>query len=337
MNNINDIPSVFIDNDKPEMIIDNNNYQKPCPKPEPVHHDYCRRDVVVNRPHSDRPVPGPFVPDYGYCECNSSTPNPVPNTYLAPGHHHHDPHHHHHHCHPDRNPIPMEPDCDCYVTRHEFNRVISHIADADIFKDLSENGTTVSVGGIKKGTKFKNITFSRLVQMMLYPEYNVDDEDYACETANGRTVLNSTVKYPIGDLKEGDSLKGMTVSQILEAMLCGKNKWGVYMWKSDVVTVDAGTTTLDAEVLFPKLVEDYDWRHKYELLVICKSEDSSSEDKYVYNEMIAEINNKEQKTNVTIEGVPADTKWSYNPESKKITLHTDTEITTGIAVVLVRR
>lgn len=58
--------------------------------------------------------------------------------------------------------------------------------------------------------------------MMLYPEYNVDDEDYACETANGRTVLNSTVKYPIGDLKEGDSLKGMTVSQILEAMLCGK-------------------------------------------------------------------------------------------------------------------
>lgn len=338
MNNINDIPSVFIDNDKPEMIIDvDNEFPKPCPKPEPIRRDYCRRDVVVNRPHSDNPVPGPFVPDYGYCECNSSVPNPVPNTYLAPGHHHHDPHHHHHHCHPDRNPIPMEPECDCYVTRRELNRIVSHIAEADIFKDLSENGTTVSVGGIKKGTKFNKITFSRLIQMMLYPEYNVDDEDYACETANGRTVLNSTVKYPIGDLKEGDSLKGMTVSQILEAMLCGKNKWGIYMWKSNVVTVNAGTTTLDAEVLFPKLVEDYDWRHKYELLVVCKAEDSSSEDNYVYNEMIAEINNKEQKTNVTIEGVPADTKWSYNPESKKITLHTDTEITTGISVVLIRR
>lgn len=335
--NTNDFPSVFIDNDKPEMIIDiNDEFPKPCPKPEPVHHDYCRRDVVVNRPHSDNPVPGPFIPDYDCYGCDSSAPNPVPNTYLAPGHHHPDPHHHHH-CHPDRNPIPMEPGCDCYVTRRELNRILSHIADADIFKDLSENGTTVSVGGVKKGTKFNKITFSRLIQMMLYPEYNTDDEDYACNTANGRTVLNSTVKYPIGDLKQGDSLKGMTISQILEAMLCGKNKWGIYMWKSDVVTVNAGTTTLDAEVLFPKLVEDYDWRHKYELLVVCKSEDSSSEDKYVYNEMIAEINNKEQKTNVTIEGVPADTKWSYNPESKKITLHTDTEITANIAVVLVRR
>lgn len=331
-----DIPSVFIDNDKREMIIDNyKSIPKPPLEPEHHYHDYCRKNVVVNRPHSDNPVPGLFVPDYDYCECNYSSPNPVPNSYLAPGHHHHDPHHHH--CHSDRNPIPMEPGCDCYVTRHELNRIISHIAEADIFKDLSENGTTVSVGGIKKGTKFNKITFSRLIQMMLYPEYNIDDEDYACETANGRTVLNSTVKYPIGDLKEGDSLKGMTVSQILEAMLCGKNKWGIYMWKSNVVTVDAGTTTLDAEVLFPKLVEDYDWRHKYELLVVCKAEDSSSEDNYVYNEMIAEINNKEQKTNVTIEGVPADTKWSYNPESKKITLHTDTEITTGIAVVLVRR
>lgn len=324
----NDFPSVFIDNDKPELIFDYT--KKECPKPEPPKpRDYCRRDTVINRPYSDQPVPGPFIPDYGIQCCDQSVPNPVPNTYLAPGHHH---------CHPDRNPHPIEyDDCSCYVTKHELNRILSHIADADIFKDLSENGTTVSVGGIKKGTKFKSITFSRLVQMMLYPEYNIDDEDYACETANGRTVLNSTVKYPIGDLKEGDSLKGMTISEILEAMLCGKNKWGTYKWKSDIVTVDVSTTTLDAEVLFPQLVEDYDWRYKYDLLVICKTEDKESEDKYIYNEIIAQLYDKEQKTNVSIEGVPSDLKWSYNPDSKKITLHTDTEIATSIEVVLIRR
>lgn len=339
--NTNDFPSVFIDNDKPEMVIDNNDYSQDTPaKPEKHCREYCRRETVVNRPHSDNPVPGPFVPDYCY-QKGDYPPNPVPNTYLAPGHCHHDPKKppHHCNCHPDRNPIPMDPecDCDCYVTKHELNRVLSHIAEADIFKDLSENGTTVSVGGVKKGTKFKNITFSRLVQLMLYPEYTTSDDDYACETTSGRTVLNSTVKYPMGDLKTGDSLKGMTISQILEAMLCGKNHWGTYLWKSDITAVDAGTTTIDAEVTFPKLVEDYDWRHKYELLVVCKKDDMSSEDKYKYDEMIAEIYSKEQKTNVTIEGVPADLKWSYNPESKKITLHTDTEITADIAVVLLRR
>lgn len=339
MTEINDFESVFIDNDKPELIFDTTD-QKDFLASPPQHHEYNRRDTVINRPYSDQPIPGPFVPDYDVQSINPAVPNPVPNTYLAPGHIHHKPHHHHHdhHCHPDRNPIPMRyDDCGCYVTKHELNRILSHIADADIFKDLSENGTTVSVGGIKKGTKFKNITFSRLVQMMLYPEYNIDDEEYACETPDGnRTILNSTVKYPIGDLKEGDSLKGMTISQILEAMLCGKNKWGTYMWKSDITTVDIGTTTLDAEVLFPELVKDYNWRHKYELLVVCKSEDVSSEDKYVYNEIIAQLNT-DQKTNVSIEGIPADIKWSYNPESKKITLHTDTEITTAISIVLVRR
>ena len=129
----------------------------------------------------------------------------------------------------------------------------------------------------------------------------------------------------------------MTISQILEAMLCGKNLWGTYLWKSDIVDVEASTTTLDAEVLFPELVKDYDWRHTYDLLVICKKDDKSTEANYKYNEIIANIYNKDQKTNVSIEGVPSDLKWSYNPESKKITLHTDTEITTAICVVLIRR
>ena len=330
--------SVFIDSDKPELVCGIKQEKKcPCQPPQPK--EYHREEPVVNRPYSDMPVPGPFVPDYQVQEIGEACPNPVPNTYLAPGHCHHKPDHDCH-CHPDRNPHPMEWNCDChgpYVTKHELNRILAHIAEADIFKDLSENGTTVSVGGIKKGTKFNKLTLSKLVELMLYPEINIDDEEYACETPSGRTVLNSTVKHEMGDLKEGDSLKGMTISQILEAMLCGKNLWGTYLWKSDIVDVEASTTTLDAEVLFPELVKDYDWRHTYDLLVICKKDDKSTEANYKYNEMIANIYNKDQKTNVSIEGVPSDLKWSYNPESKKITLHTDTEITTAICVVLIRR
>lgn len=333
----NQIPTVFIDSDKPELVCGIKTCD--CPKPQPPKpKEYHQRPTVINRPYSDMPVPGPYVPDYETLGTEPASPIPVPNTYLAPGHHCHNHHKPECHCHPDHNIHPFEcHDDGPYVTKHELNHILAHIADADIFRDLSEEGTTVSVGGIKKGTKLDSMTFARFVKLMMYPDLNMDDEEYACETDSGRTVLNSTVKTAIGDLKVGDSLKGMTVSQILEAMLCGKNKWGTYLWKSDVTSVEAGTTTLDAETLFPKLVEDYDWRHTYELLVVCKNEDKESEDKFVYNELIANIYNKDQKTNVSIEGVPADLKWSYNPESKKITLHTDTEITTAIAVVLVRR
>lgn len=329
-----DFESVFIENDKPELVFDVNNE---CCHPHPEHrpHPYHRKDTVINRPYSDKPIPGPFVPEYGVCHSHGG-PEPVPNTYLAPGHCHHDPHHHHHH-HPDRNIHPMD-GCECYVTRHELNRVLANIARADIFRDLSENGTTISVGGIKKGTKFKSITFSQLVELLLYPEINAEDDIYACKSPDGkRTILNHIVKYPMGDLKEGDSLEGMTVSQIFEAILCGKNKWGTYLWKSDIISIDAGTTTIDAEISIPQLVEDYDIAHKYELLVVCKAEDIGNEEVYKYNEIIAQLHNKCQKTNVTIDEVPADIKWSYNPESKKITLHTDTEITAGIGIVLIRR
>ena len=222
-----------------------------------------------------------------------------------------------------------------YVTKGELNRILMHIADADIFRDLSENGTTVSVGGIKKGTKFRKLTFSQLMCLMLCPRDGVDDEDYACETADGKTVLNSTVKYPIGDLKEGDSLKDMSISQILEAMLCGKNKWGTYKWKSSSITVLPGDTTIDAEEVLPELVKDYHDNRIFELHVV--GETGVSEDDYNYEEIIAQKDNKKQKTNVTIDGVPSDLKWSYNPESKKITLHTDTDIEVQIEVIMVRR
>lgn len=337
----NDFRSVFIDNDKPELFLDNTEC---CPKPNPPkheHHEYIRKNPVVNRPYSDDPIPGPFVPDYELSDPKEASPNPVPNTYLAPGHHHHNPHKHHCECSPDRNIHPIEYECchddNCYVTKHELNRILANIAEADIFNDLSQNGTTVSVGGVKKGTKFKKLTFSKLVKLMLYPTNNVTDQEYACKTPTDRTILNSTVKYPIGDLKVGDSLEDMTISQILEAMLCGKNKWGTYMWKSDIVTIDSGVTVLDAAKLFPQLVDDYDWKHIYELHVICKAEDKNSEDKYIYDEIIANIYNTDQITNVSIDEVPGDIKWNYDSENQKIKLHSIKDITTDIAVVLIRR
>ena len=329
--------SVFIDNDKPELVPGLEPWcPEPSPTPAPNPKEYFRKPEVINRPYSDRPAPGPYRPDYYVADINQAQPNPVPNTYLAPGRK----------CPPPPKPCPVPPPYDRnihpmhweedhrYVTKEELNRILMHIADADIFRDLSENGTTVSVGGIKKGTKFRKLTFAQLMCLLLYPKDGVEDEEYICETVDGKTILNSTVKYPIGDLKAGDSIKGMTISEIIEAMLCGKNPWGSYVWITEEVTVNAADTMIDAEVVMPKLVEDYHENRVFELHVLGSS--SATESDYKYDEIIAK-KDSEQKTNVTTEGVPSDIKWSYNPDSKKITLHTDTEITEPIKVVMVRR
>ena len=329
---------VFVDNDEPEMV-HGLDYPRPVPPPPaPIPpKEYRRKPNVINRPYSDKPAPGPYRPDY-YVDASASEsqPNPVPNTYRAPGHK----------CPPPPKPCPVPPPPDRnlvplgwaedyrYVTKAELNRILMHIADADIFRDLSENGTTVSVGGIKKGTKFRKLTFAQLAALLLYPKTLVDDEEYMCETPDGKVVLNDIVKYAQGDLKVGDSLKGMTISQIIEAALCGKNLWGTYVWKSDVILVNAADTTLDAEVLVPQLVEDYHENRVFEMHVLGTSEVTESD--YNYDWIIAQ-KDTQQTTNVNIEGVPLDLKWSYNPESKKITLHTDTEIETAIKIVIIRR
>ena len=330
--------SVFIDNDKPEFVpgVDEGCCPCPPPKPAPNPREYFRRPEVINRPYSDKPAPGPYRPDYYVGGYDDAQPNPVPNTYFVPGRK----------CPPPpKPPCPPPPHDRCvhpmhweedhrYVTKGELNHILMHISDADIFRDLSENGTTVGIGGIKKGTKFRKITFSQLMNLMFYPTTTSDDNYYECETVDGKIVLNSTVKYPMGGFEVGDSLKGMTISEILETLLCDKNPWGTYMWISDEITVNAADTTIDAEVLMPKLVEDYHENRVFELHVLGTSEATESD--YKYGEIIAKKDST-QKTNVTTEGVPSDIKWSYNPESKKITLHTDTEITTAIKVVMVRR
>jgi hypothetical protein len=334
--------NVFPDNDEPENIFrldDGCLCSPPPPYSKPTPKEYYRKPNVINRPYSNQPTPGPYKPDYTTEISDNNIPNPVPNTYFVPGHHRH--------CPPPPPPKPCPPpphdrcirpmhwDEDCrYVTKGELNHILMHISDADIFRDLSENGTTVGIGGIKKGTKFRKITFSQLMNLMFYPTTTSDDNYYECETVDGKTVLNSTVKYPMGGFKVGDSLKGMTISEILETLLCGKNPWGTYMWVSDEITVNAADTTIDAEVLIPKLVEDYHENRVFELHVLGTSEATESD--YKYDEIIAKKDST-QKTNVTTEGVPSDIKWSYNPESKKITLHTDTEITSAIKVVMVRR
>ena len=334
--------NVFIDNDEPESVPGMDEGCCPCPpppKPVPNPREYFRRPNVINRPYSNQPAPGPYRPDYTTeLVGNDSIPNPVPNTYFVPGHKRPCPP-------PPPKPCPPPPHDRCihpmhweedwrYVTKGELNRVLMHISDADIFRDLSENGTTVSVGGIKKGTKFKKLTFAQLMCLLFYPKTTSDDNYYECETVDGKKVLNDIVQYPMGDLKVGDSLKGMTLSQIFEAAFCGKNPWGTYAWKSDIIAVNAGDTTLDAEVLIPQLVDDYSENRLYEMHVIGTTETPASD--YNYDWIIAK-KDSQQQTTVNIEGVPLDLKWSYNPESKKITLHTDTEITTAIQIVMLRR
>ena len=295
------------------------------PAPPPVVTEPCpaANYRVINAPHSNDPYPPrPSIE-------RPEVPGSVPNSYIVPQQFPPPPY--------KRHCRPMHWDEDeRYVTKRQLNHILRTIADADIFKDLSTAGTTVTVGGIKKGTKFDKLTFAQFVTKLLYPTDLADDEVYACETPDGKTVLNSTVVNAYGDLKVGDSLKGMTISQILEAMLCGKNQWGTYRWLSDPYVVTAASTMIDAEVVFPEFVAGYNPLSTYELHVICAAADVQDKTAWVYDQIIA-LKDSEQVTNVTLEGVPADIKWSYNPESKKITLHTDTETTVDIAVVLLKR
>jgi len=317
MNHIFDLDDVCINSSEPEVFPPVKLPAPPPPQPCPA-----ANYKVINQPHSNNPYPPrPEIP-------RPEVPGNVPNSYIAPMQ-----------CPPpyNRHCSPMHWDEDeRYVTKRELNRVLNQISQVDIFTDLSEKGTTTTVGGIKKGTKFTKLGFAKFVQQLLYPTDLADDDVYACETPDGKTVLNSTVVNAFGDLKVGDSLKGMTISQILEAMLCGKNQWGTYRWLSDPYTVTAASTMIDAEVVFPEFVAGYNPASTYELHVICAAADVQDKTAWVYDQIIA-LKDSEQVTNVDIEGVPADIKWSYNPESKKITLHTDTETTVDITVVLLKR
>lgn len=264
-----------------------------------------------------------------------SIPNPVPTIkpFPCPPPPPCNPPHHHHH-----KPLYWEEDKK-YVTKCELNRVLANLAEADIFTDLSVNGTTATVGGIKKGTIFNKLTFAQFMEKALYPtEEPTYDFDYPCETQTGKTVLNSNVLNDIGGFKKGDSLKGMTISQILEKLLCGTNIWGTYSWKSDIYDLDANITSIDATAFCPKYIEELEKAESnseaeytsllqsgiYEIYVVCKKIDKEDETKYKNNILIASsdfsLGPNSQTTVPFLPYITSETKWIYNKETKKIEL-----------------
>jgi hypothetical protein len=125
--------------------------------------------------------PGPGHPcDNIY---NIGVPGPVPSpTYRIP--------HTHDHIHPPRPPRPENMK---YVTKRELNEVLSNIFKATTYTDTSENGTAISIGGIKKGTKFTStLTFNKLVETLLFT---------SSDEATGDSS-NTTVNPPINDTTE---------------------------------------------------------------------------------------------------------------------------------------
>lgn len=322
--------------------------------------------------HCDGPTP---PPSSIHNDPYPNIPNPMPHTYKCP---------------PPPPPIrPLPPGKEKYVTVRQLNEVLQNIADAVIFRDLSVDGTTVTVGGVKEGTKFSKITFPQLISLMLYPK-NEGDEDryitekdledllnkvafsgsyndlsnipenfdfiYPSEDKSGLTVLNSTVKYSLGGFKEGDSLKGMSISRIIEKLLCGEStgKWGSYKWKTDLYDLPSGEVEIDASVFCPKLVEECNssssvedfFRNdmtdgRYELYAVCATSDRDDESTYRYDCLIKLIDTEDgdnpQVTNPTLPpDVSEDLAWTYNSVTNKVTL-LNGAITTDMSLIMLRR
>lgn len=125
----------------------------PCPdmaipgRPPYEHPGGCCPDV---------PIVNPYRP---------GVPNPVPTRYFYPI--------------PPCGPWPHRPE-EFFVLKRQLNEILKSIAKADIFKDKTETGTTIRCGGIEKGTKLGEITFSELIEKLLYPsgDQPVDPEEY---------------------------------------------------------------------------------------------------------------------------------------------------------------
>ena len=201
------------------MPINDNTIQEPI-----VDCCYHRQATVVNAPHSDEPAPV-YTSSYDYNNDNTVQSSYSPYVWK--------------YCPYQRLHPPIIPPCPCtYVTKHELNKILGDIANATIFNDETETGTTVTVGGIKKGTKLEKCTPVSLIRQLLYPENApILDQPYQNKNDDGEEVLNTIVKYPYGDLHEGDDIKDMTISQILEALLCGKKS------TDDTPTPDPDTDT----------------------------------------------------------------------------------------------
>ena len=331
----NCIPERIIDVTPKECHLEDHIFpEKPCSKPlynkVPPH-----EDKPLIKPPYDPPIAKNIPPHHINHPHPTPIPNPMPHTYIHP-------------CPPPPPIPPHHIHCDdpehTFVTIHQLNNIIQNIADADIFKDLSTNGTTVSVGGIPKGTKFSRVTFSQLIEKMLYPKNIPETLDIYPNN------LNNEVKYDIGGFKAGDSLKGMTIVQILEKLLCGQNDdWGSYIWKSDLYDLSSGETEIDAELFCPNLITEYTFaqstedflmddegRYRYELYAVCATSDRDNEDGWRYDCLI-KMDGSDQITNPTLPpDVSEDLSWEFNPVTRKIEI-LNGAITTNMCLIMIRR
>lgn len=351
----------------------------PGPQPPPIHQYHPMDSHHPMGPNHFGP-PGPFEHSgpchaFGYDDfyyLHDIYGFGVPNPSMT---------HYRHHIHP---PHPPRPHDEIYVTKRELNEILRHLSEANIFIDKSLDGTTCSVGGITKGTTFRNkLVFTEFIEKLLYPEEgsdaayitqaeleealeNIDysilknipetfDYKYPCKDEEGIKLLNYIVVNQLGGFKVGDSLEGMTMSEIIEKLLCGgSDPWGRYIWKSNMYDLPSGTFEIDASEFCPYLLADiasdeeglehwFDtklFNGSYELYAVVPTIDKADSGYYKYDCIVACSNtdNSEnpQITNPSWADVPSSLSWTFNSDTNKIIL-SGSGITTNMTIIMISR
>lgn len=167
------------------------------PNPAPMPRPGCPGPGVNNFIDG---CPHPYHPEFGTDLFCPDPPLPPP----PPKHH------------------PLNSNEELYVRKKQLNEILKNVGEATIFEDNSENGTSISMGGITKGTNLGKITFSQFIQMLLYS----DDEDsnnsaYVTQaelknaveqavTASVQDIVNQAVQEAIQnmDTNQGEILDG---------------------------------------------------------------------------------------------------------------------------------
>ena len=93
---------------------------------------------------------------------------------------------------PPKKCPPLNSNEELYVRKKQLNEVLKNVGEATIFEDNSENGTTICIGGIAKGTDLGKITFSQFIQMLLYT--NVDEDSTYVTKAELRNAIEQAVQ-----------------------------------------------------------------------------------------------------------------------------------------------
>lgn len=138
------------------------------PNPAPMPRPGCPGPGVNNFIDIGKPgCPHPYHPEFGpdmFCPDPPLPPHP-----------------------PKKQPPSNE---ELYVRKKQLNEILKNVGEATIFEDNSENGTTISMGGITKGTNLGKLTFSQFIQMLLYS----DGEESAYVT---QAELKNTVEQAV--------------------------------------------------------------------------------------------------------------------------------------------